>query len=310
MSEKVTARSINISDRKGIKKTPVDSALFVAGHGIEGDSHAGPWHRQVTLLSEEEIVEADAGRGIATFGSFAENISISGLDIHVVKPLDRFQFGDVILETTQIGKECHDNCAIGKALGECIMPKLGVFTKVISGGEMKKGAVGEYIPKCFKGLVITLSDRASRGEYEDRSGPEARDALMDFFNGWDYSAKVNIVLIPDDPVELHNLLTEALDNETDIIITSGGTGIGPRDFTTEVTRDFCDKEIPGVMEYIRTKYGATYPNALVSRGVAGVASKTLIYNLPGNPRAVKEYMGEIGRTLRHTIYMLHGLDMH
>ena len=86
--------------------------------------------------------------------------------------------------------------------------------------------------------------------------------------------------------------------------------MGPRDFTPDVTAEFCDKQIPGVMEFIRTKYGASFPNALVSRGIAGTKGQTLIYNLPGNPRAVKEYMDEILRTLIHTIFMLHGLDMH
>ena len=79
MSEKITIKSINVSEKKGVKKDPVESVKFVEGHGIEGDSHAGPWHRQVTILSEEEITAADAGRGIAKFGSFAENLTISGI---------------------------------------------------------------------------------------------------------------------------------------------------------------------------------------------------------------------------------------
>ena len=310
MSEKFNVRSINISDRKGISKTPVNSAKFIAGHGIEGDSHAGPWNRQVTILSEEEITAADAGRGIAGFGSFAENLTVTGLNIHNVKLLDRFHLGDVILEVTQIGKVCHDNCAIGKALGECIMPRLGVFTRVIAGGELTTGREGEYLPKIFKGMVITLSDRASRGEYDDLSGPVAKEALARFFEEWGYAFEIINLLIPDDSDKLTSALAMAVDGNADIVLTSGGTGLGPRDFTPEVTAAFCERQIPGVMEFIRTKYGSQFPNALVSRGIAGVKNNTLIYNLPGSPKAVKEYLDEIIPTLRHTFFMLHGIDIH
>ena len=310
MSDKLIIRSINISDRKGISKTPVNSAKFVAGYGIEGDSHAGPWNRQVTILTEEEITAADAGLGIAGFGAFAENLTIAGLNIHSVKILDKFHFGDVILEATQIGKECHDNCAIGQALGECIMPRLGVFTRVIAGGELAVGQEGEYLPRNFWGMVITLSDRASRGEYDDLSGPAAKDALTDFFNEWGYAFEIINLLIPDDSNKLASAFALATDEKVDIVLTSGGTGLGPRDFTPEVTAAFCERQIPGVMEFIRTKYGSQFPNALVSRGIAGVKDHTLIYNLPGSPKAVKEYLTEILPTLRHTFFMLHGIDIH
>jgi molybdopterin adenylyltransferase len=310
MSDKVIARSINISEKKGTKKTPVSKATFIEGHGIEGDSHAGPWHRQVTLLAVEEIEAADAGRGIATFGSFAENISIEGIDIRRVRPLDKFLFGDVILEVTQIGKECHDNCAIGKALGECIMPKLGVFTRTIQGGEVESGAGGIYQPKCFKAMVITLSDRASRGEYDDMSGPAAAEAVEHFFGELGYEYDIEKRLIPDDPGRLAEMFAEAETECFDLVVTSGGTGIGPRDFTPEITAGFIDRAMPGVMEFIRNKYGSKFPNALLSRAIAGVKGNMLVYNLPGSPKAVREYMSEIVPTLKHSFYMLHGLDMH
>jgi len=310
MSEKIIVKSINISEKKGTKKDPVESAGFIEGHGMEGDSHAGPWHRQVTILSEEEITAADAGRGIASFGSFAENLTIAGIDIRDVKPLDRFQIGDVQLEVTQIGKECHDNCAIGQALGECIMPALGLFSRVLAGGEVKTGDEGKYLPKTFKSMVIILSDRASAGEYDDLSGPAATEMLEHFFGEWGYEYNIDYHLIPDDPEMLAELFLKADDECFDLVVTSGGTGIGPRDFTPEVTLDFCDMIIPGIMEHIRTKYGAEFPNALVSRGVAGAVGRTLIYNLPGSPKGVKEYLNEIIPTLKHSFYMLYGLDLH
>ena len=310
MSEKVFIRSLNISEKKGTKKDPVESAKFIEGHGMEGDSHAGPWHRQITILSAEEIEAADAGRGIATFGAFAENITLGGIDIKKVKPLDKFQIGEVSLEVTQIGKECHDNCAIGKALGQCIMPLLGIFTRVLSGGELKTGDEGEYRPKTFKTMVIILSDRASAGEYEDLSGPAVIEMIEHFFGQWGYEYQIDYQLIPDDPEMLAELFARADEECVDLIVTSGGTGIGPRDFTPDVTFEFCDMIIPGVMEHIRTKYGAQFPNALVSRGLAGARGRTLIYNLPGSPKGVKEYLDEIIPTIRHSFYMLYGLDLH
>ena len=97
---------------------------------------------------------------------------------------------------------------------------------------------------------------------------------------------------------------------SDIVITTGGTGIGPRDFTPEVAKNVIEKEIPGIMENIRIKYGRLVPNALLSRGIAGVMGKTQLYCLPGSLKAVKEYMSEILKTLEHLIYMLHGVDVH
>ena len=99
-------------------------------------------------------------------------------------------------------------------------------------------------------------------------------------------------------------------NDFDIIFTTGGTGIGPRDITPEVVKPLLDKEIPGIMESIRIKYGMEKPNALLSRSIAGVMKKSLIYTLPGSVRAVNDYMSEILKTLEHLIYMQRGIDAH
>lgn len=96
----------------------------------------------------------------------------------------------------------------------------------------------------------------------------------------------------------------------EMIFTTGGTGIGPRDITVETVRPMLDKEIPGIMEYIRIRYGADKPNALLSRGVAGIAGNALVYTLPGSLKAVDEYMTEILKTLKHTVLMKYGLDVH
>lgn len=165
------------------------------------------------------------------------------------------------------------------------------------------------LPGKYKVLVITLSDRAYSGEYEDLSGPRVRQMIEEFMKseGWEYS--IDMKLIPDDPHKLNELVGNASDS-FDMIFTTGGTGIGPRDITVETVRPLLSKEIPGIMEYIRVKYGAGKPNALLSRGVAGITGKSLIYTLPGSLKAVEEYMNEILRTIKHTLLMLHGIDSH
>lgn len=165
------------------------------------------------------------------------------------------------------------------------------------------------LPGKYKVLVITLSDRAYRGEYEDLSGPRVRQMMEEYMKseGWEYS--IDLKLIPDDPYKLNDLVENA-SGSFDMIFTTGGTGIGPRDITVEIIRPLLSKEIPGIMEYIRVKYGTGKPNALLSRGVAGITGKSLIYTLPGSVKAVDEYMTEILRTLKHTLLMLHGIDSH
>ena len=165
------------------------------------------------------------------------------------------------------------------------------------------------LPDKFMVLVITLSDRACRGEYEDLSGPRIRELISGFFSsaGWDFSIK--LTMIPDDPALLRDLLKNA-GNNYNIVFTTGGTGIGPRDITIETVTPFLSKEIPGIMEFIRIKYGSEKPNALLSRGVAGIIGKSLIYTLPGSLKAVNEYMNEILKTLSHTVYMQYGIDTH
>lgn len=165
------------------------------------------------------------------------------------------------------------------------------------------------LPERFTVLIVTLSDRAFRGEYSDLSGPAVAERLPSFFDeaGWQY--RTDFRLIPDDAVQLRELLLEASE-KYNFIFTTGGTGIGPRDITVETVVPMLKKEIPGIMEYIRVKYGATIPSALLSRGVAGVLGQALIYTLPGSVRAVREYMDEILRTLRHTVYMQYAIDIH
>lgn len=165
------------------------------------------------------------------------------------------------------------------------------------------------LPELINILVITLSDRASRGEYEDESGPCIAEMAGEFFNSMNTACSITRELIPDDAEILKQLVVGST-GKYHIIFTTGGTGIGPRDITAETIKPLLTKEIPGVMEYIRVKYGSEKPNALLSGSVAGLIGNTLIYTLPGSVRAVKEYMSEILKTLRHTFEMLYGIDEH
>lgn len=165
------------------------------------------------------------------------------------------------------------------------------------------------LPGKFEILIITLSDRAYSGAYDDLSGPKIREKITEFFSSAGWSYNINLTLIPDDISTLRDLLISA-GKIYNIVITTGGTGIGPRDITVDTVIPLLTKEIPGIMEFIRSKYGIEKPNALLSRAVAGIIGKSLIYTLPGSVKAVEEYMTEILKTLKHTIYMQYGIDKH
>ena len=303
--------SVNTSEKKGTVKKPVES-IQLNEIGVAGDAHSGRWHRQVSLLAIESIQKfaAEAGRSIS-FGEFAENITTSGLLLNECRPLDRFLNDTVELEVTQIGKKCHgDNCSIFRETGNCVMPKEGIFARVIRNGQLKAGDELSYLPKILNIHIITLSDRASAGEYEDKSGPHIKLLSESFFKNIRRQVAITNHLIPDDPDYLSQLIKESLAHTVDIIFTTGGTGIGPRDFTPDTIRPLLDKEIPGIMELIRVKYGLEKPNALLSRGIAGVAGKTLIYSMPGSVKAVTEYCHEILPIIEHSLYMIEGIDSH
>lgn len=165
------------------------------------------------------------------------------------------------------------------------------------------------LPRKIEVLVITLSDRAYRGEYEDLSGPALGRRIAEYLKTEGMEFGITYRLLPDDAVRLKDLLTGD-GGKYNLIFTTGGTGIGPRDITVETVTPLLSKEIPGIMEFIRIKYGTQKPNALLSRGVAGLLNTALIYTLPGSLKAVEEYMDEILKTLKHTLLMQYGIDSH
>jgi len=306
---KLKIESISISQKRGMTKESIKDAV-VNEFGIVGDSHAGNWSRQITLLARDSITKFNKEHG-TTFdnGQFACNIVVGGLDFSKVAIFDRFRFHDVLLEVTKIGKKPHAyNSPVYEKTGTNIMFTEGIFCRVVSTGEIKEGYLGSHIAKPFKIKVITLSDRASKGEYEDLSGPKVTEKLNEFFSGLSYHQQIENIIIPDDEELLINRLEEAVEENCVAVFTTGGTGLGPRDITPEVVTEFCDKLLPGVMEMIRIKYGMEKPNALLSRSVAGLKDMTLIYALPGSVKAVDEYVSEITRSFEHAVLMVKGCD--
>lgn len=132
-------RAICISEKKGTAKVKVKEATFIDDFGIKGDAHAGKWHRQVSLLAFEKIDEFNKEGGNVDFGAFGENLVVDFIELDKLPIGQKIKIGEVVLEVTQIGKKCHDKCAIYKQVGRCIMPVYGIFTKVIKGGNISLG---------------------------------------------------------------------------------------------------------------------------------------------------------------------------
>ena len=297
-------KAICISEKKGTQKHRVEEAVFMEDYGIENDAHAGKWHRQVSLLSYDKIEDFKKRGADVIDGAFGENLVVEGFDFRNLPVGTIFRCGDVILEMTQIGKQCHSHCEIYKIMGECIMPKEGVFTKVIQGGIIRTGdemtIIGER--SRFKTAVLTLSDKGAAGEREDKSGPLIREIIE----------KENYLVIdqrvlPDEKNTIEETLIHLCDRlKVDLILTTGGTGFSLRDRTPEATMAVADRIAPGIAEAIRAYSMQITNRAMLSRGVSALRGQTLIINLPGSPKAVKESLDCILPALPHGLEILKG----
>lgn len=306
MNRKGKVLAVCTSAQKGTQKQPVDAIMLKPDWGIEGDAHAGHWHRQVSLLAYEKIEEFRKRGADVAFGAFGENIVCEGFDLRTLPVGTRFRIGDCLLELSQIGKACHSHCEIYKVVGDCIMPREGVFTIVLKGGVVKPGdeiTLIEADPeRPFTAAVITLSDRASRGEYEDKSGPLIRDML----EAAGYQVMEQLVL-PDGRPRLELELTRLADQrQISVIFTTGGTGFSLRDLTPEATKAVCDREVPGIGEALRADSLKYTPNAILSRQTAGIRKQSLIINLPGSPKACRENLEFLLKPLAHGLGILRG----
>ncbi|KDR95426.1 MOSC domain-containing protein [Peptoclostridium litorale DSM 5388] len=139
--------SINISETKGVVKNPIQEGFFKENHGLEGDAHSGEWHRQVSLLGIESFEKMRAKGVELNPGKFAENLTTEGIVLYDLPVGTQLKIGDTLQEVTQIGKQCHHGCEIKKLVGDCVMPREGIFTKVIEGGVIKAGDSIEVLLK-------------------------------------------------------------------------------------------------------------------------------------------------------------------
>ncbi len=300
--------AVCVSEKKGTQKHEVEEAMFRKDWGIENDAHAGNWHRQVSLLSFEKIEEFRRRGASVDFGAFGENIVAEGYDFRNLPVGTRFRMGEALIEMTQIGKECHSHCAIYQTMGDCIMPREGVFARVLEGGMVRRGDEIRMIPMDadapFTAAVITLSDKGYSGEREDKSGPAASGMLKDA--GY---RVIEELLLPDGVEGLKRQLCRLADQrQVNVIFTTGGTGFAPRDVTPEATSAVCDRMAPGIADAIRQYSLTITPRAMLSRAVSGIRGRTLIVNLPGSPTAVRESLGYILPSLGHGLGLLRGTD--
>ncbi len=296
-------RAICMSEKKGTSKRPVEEALFITEHGLKGDAHAGDWHRQVSFLALEEIEDFRRRGGEVEFGDFGENIVAEGIAFHQLPVGTRLKAGEVFFEVTQIGKKCHSHCEIFRQVGDCIMPRKGVFGRVLHGGRLKAGdtltITEEKLP--LEAAVITASDKGAKGEREDKSGDKAEAMLKEA--GY---TQIHRALLPDEKEELAAQMREFADMGIALILTTGGTGFSPRDVTPEATLAVCERLAPGIPEAMRALSLKITPRAMLSRAAAGIHKRSLIVNLPGSPKAVEECLGFILPSLAHGIEILRG----
>lgn len=298
-----------ISHRKGIRKHAVERTVFQPNYGIEGDAHAGPGHRQVSILADDDI-ETIRQKGLPDLppGAFAENVVVSGIDLTAVGLGTRIRLGkDVVLSVTQIGKECHSRCHIYHQTGDCIMPRHGLFLRVETGGEVNIGDAVNFeqiVPReRYQAVVLTISDRCSRGETIDTAGPKTAERLEAGIGAHIY----RIEIIPDERDRIANRLKHYADGHSiDLILTVGGTGFAPRDVTPEATRDVVERFTPGLDEAMRAASARKTTQGWLSRGVSGIRRSTLIINLPGSERAAVENLEVILDALDHGLRKLRG----
>lgn len=298
-------KAICISEKKGTEKHPVSSIQVIKDFGLEKDAHAGKWHRQVSLLSYEQREQFKQEGANVQDGVFGENLLVAGIDFLNYPVGTQFRIGDVLLELTQLGKACHSHCAIYHQVGKCIMPQYGAFTRVLSGGNIKVGDTVEVIENNdtrFRVAIVTLSDLGSVGKRIDESGPLIQKIMEE--NGYNVTS---LSLLPDEEKEISDLLINLADRcQNDLILTTGGTGLSPRDVTPEATLKVMTKNVPGISEALRYESMKYTNSAMISRGVSVIRNETLIINLPGSPKAVQESLDIILGPLKHGLEIMKG----
>lgn len=295
--------AICISERRGTAKTSVTTATLATEFGIVGDAHAGDWHRQVSFLGQAQVNAFKARGAQVEAGAFGENIIAEGFTFKNLPVGTRLKCGDVFFEVTQIGKECHSHCAIYHQVGDCIMPREGVFARVLHGGKISVGDELELAKKIpLDAAIITVSDRGFHGlREEDLSGDKCEEILS--AAGYKIFSRTTL---PDVKKFIVDKLIDLADIGVGLILTTGGTGFSVRDITPEATLEVCTRLAPGIPEAMRKISMQVTRRAMLSRAVAGIRKRSLIVNLPGSPKAVDECLNFILPELKHGIEILRG----
>jgi molybdopterin adenylyltransferase len=304
-----TLSAICVSARKGERKQAVESAFLKADFGLDGDAHAGPWHRQISLLSAESAdTVRQAGLPDLQAGDFAENLLVSGVDLDAIGLGSTLRVGTgAILSITQIGKTCHAPCIIQAKTGECIMPKQGLFARVLQGGAIAPGDRVEplvVVPRSqYQCVVLTISDRCSRGEAIDTAGPAVARLLEEELHAHLYRCEI----LPDEQTQIAARLRHYADGHSiDLVVTAGGTGFSPRDVTPEAVSEVVQRPTPGLDEAMRAASLRLTPHAMLSRACSGIRGSTLIVALPGSERGATENLRTLLPALGHGLAKLRG----
>ena len=297
--------AVCISRKKGTPKKDIEKSFVIKGFGLAYDAHAGS-ERQVSLLPLESVLkfrERTEGKIEIPYGAFGENLLTEGIDYAQCPVGTRLRCGEVLLEITQIGKLCHSDCMIRQTAGDCIMPREGVFAKVLEGGYIKVDDKVEIVPeRPMTVCILTVSDRAFYGAYSDESG----DVIKQICKEYGFSEGTALIT-NDDEEAVYNALVSLTDKfDPDMIITTGGTGFSLRDKVPEATLRAADRNAPGIAEAIRAYSMTITPKAMLSRAVSGIRGRTLIINLPGSPKAARECLEYILPHITHGIELLRG----
>ena len=296
------------SESKGVKKTLTSRGQLLAGFGLEGDAHGGEWHRQVSLLDVADVEIMRRRLPDLEFGAFAENLVLAGVDLAALGLGSRLRLGrEAEVVFTQRGKTCHSRCAIYYQTGDCIMPRLGVFARVLASGNIQIGDEVEVLEAIgmdvLQAVVIIASDSSSRGEANDTAGPRIAELVRYHLNAHVYATEV----VPDEDDSMAERLCHYANGpRVDLVLVVGGTGLAPRNVTPEAVHEIADGRVPILDETMRAASLQSTNNAVLSLAPCAIRNRTLILSVPGSWKAEEDNLHAVLPALSLGIAKLRG----